>query len=94
MVKSIISDITGVKNGDIICSVWCSADKKWVRTLKDNEGNDININKLEVERSLNGINSWILCLYKPNTKDKNQKYVFYLDLDSNLKFKIWKKSAF
>jgi len=94
MVISIKADITGVKTGDIICSVWSSTDKKWVRTLKDNEGNDININKLEVERSLNGSNSWILCLYKLNTKDKNQKYVFYLDLDSNLKFKIWKKSAF
>ena len=93
MVNSIKSDITDVKTGDIICSVWSSTDKKWVRTLKDNEENDININKLEVERSLKGSNCWILCLYKLNTKDTNQRYVFYLDLDSNLKFKIWKKSA-
>ena len=67
MVISIKTDLTGLKTGDIICSVWSSTDKKWVRILKDNEGNDINIHKLEVERSLNGSNSWILCLYKLNS---------------------------
>ena len=45
------------------------------------------IYKLEVERSLNGSNKWILCLYKSHLKDT--KHIFYLD--DNLKFKIWKK---
>ena len=86
------TDLTGVKTGDIICSVWSHADKKWVRTLKDIDGNNINIHKLKVERSLNGT-KWILCLYKLNSTDINQKHIFYLDLDNNLKFKIWQKSA-
>ena len=85
---SIKTDLSGVKNGDTICSVWSRKDKKWVRILKDKDGNNINIYKLEVERSLNGSDKWILCLYKLYFP----KYIFYLD--DNLKFKIWKKSAF
>ena len=57
---SIKTDLTGVKNGDTICSVLSRTDKKWVRILKDKDGNNINIYKLEVERSLNGSNNWIL----------------------------------
>lgn len=87
---SIKTDITCVKTGDIICSVWSHIDKKWIRILKDKDGNETNIHKLEVERSLNGSHKWILCLHKLNSEDKNQKHIFYLDLDDNLKFKIWK----
>ena len=88
---SIKTDLTGVKTGNIICSVWSKIDKKWVRTLKDTDGYDINIHKLEVERSLNGCKTWILCLYKLNSKDEKQKYVFHLDIDKYSQFKIWKK---
>ena len=91
---SIKTDITGVENGDTICSVWNSTDKKWVRILKDKDGNNINIYKLEVERSLNNGRNWILCLYKLNSKDKNQKHIFHLDLDVNFIFRVWQKSAF
>ena len=85
---SIKTDLSGVNQGDTICSVWSRKDKKWVRILKDKDGNNINIYKLEVERSLKGSDKWILCLYKSYFP----KYIFYLD--DNLKFKIWKKSAF
>ena len=61
--------------------------------LKDKDGNDVNIHKLEVERSLNGSNNWILCLYKLNLKDEKQKHIFYLNFDDNSKIRIWKKSA-
>ena len=84
---SIKRDLSGVNKGDTICSVWSRKDKKWVRILKDNDGNNINIYKLEVERSLNGSDKWILCLYKSYLKDT--KHIFYLD--DNLVFKIWKK---
>jgi len=86
------TDITGIETGDTICSIWSYVDKKWVRILKDKDGNDINIHKLEVERSLNGSNNWILCLYKLNSKDKNQKHIFHLDLDK-FQVKIWKKTG-
>ena len=86
---SIKTDLSGVNKGKTICSVWSRKDKKWIRILKDKDGNDINIYKLEVERSLNnGSDKWILCLYKSYFP----KYIFYLG--DNLKFKIWKKSAF
>ena len=84
---AIKTDLSGVNKGDTICSVWSRKDKKWVRILKDNDGNNIYIHKLEVERSLNGSNKWILCLYESYLKDT--KHIFYLD--DNLVFKIWKK---
>ena len=60
--KANISDLSGVKNNNIICSIKISPNKKWVRKLKDKDGNEINIYKLKVERSLNSGNTWILCL--------------------------------
>ena len=85
---SIKTDLSGVNKGKTICSVWSRKDKKWIRILKDKDGNDINIYKLEVERSLNnGSDKWILCLYKSYLK--NTKHIFYLD--DNLVFKIWEK---
>jgi hypothetical protein len=87
---SIKVDLSDIKTGDIICSVWSRVQNKWIRTLKDKDNNDINIHKLEVERSLNGSVNWILCLYQLNSKDCKGKHIFYLDLDK-FKFKIWKK---
>ncbi len=86
---SVNSDLSGINTGDVMCSVWSYTNKKWVRVLKDIDGNDINIYGLEVERSLNGSKDWILCLYRLNSKDKNQKHIFHLDLDK-VKVKIWK----
>ena len=60
--KTTISDLSGLKNNNIICSIKISPNKKWVRKLKDKDGNEINIYKLKVERSLNSGNTWILCL--------------------------------
>ena len=39
--KSIKTDISGVKNGDTICLVWSCTDKKWVRIFKDKDENNI-----------------------------------------------------
>ena len=64
--KTTISDLSGLKNNNIICSIKISPNKKWVRKLKDKDGNEINIYKLKVERSLNSGNTWILCLYHSN----------------------------
>ena len=85
-----IEDLYNVKSGDIMCSIWNKNDKKWVRVLQDNEGNNVCIHKLEVERSLNGSKNWILCLYKQDSTNNNEKYVFHLDIDT-IKAKIWKK---
>lgn len=74
---SIISDLSGIKNNDIICSVRISPSKKWIRTLTDIDGNQVNIHKLRVERSLNSDDCWILCLYNQDPKQK--KHVFWLD---------------
>ena len=80
---TITSDITGLESMDIICSVY--ADKKWKRVLMDKDENDVNIHKLEVERSFKGSSYWILCLYNRNTK--NYTHIFHLN---KYKFKIWK----
>ena len=77
--KAIVSDLSGVTKNNIICSIQISPNKKWVRTLNDTNGNEINIYKLKVERSLNSGNIWILCLYHSNSNE--QKHVFYLDYD-------------
>ena len=77
--KTTISDLSGLKNNNIICSIKISPNKKWVNKLKDKDGNEINIHKLKVERSLNSGNTWILCLYHSNSNE--QKHVFYLDYD-------------
>jgi len=79
--KTIITDLSGIKNDDIICSIKISPNKKWLRIIKDNENNEINIHKLKVERSLNS-SKWILCLY--NIDPNKQKHVFYLDLNKTL----------
>ena len=88
-----IADLYDVKSGDIMCSVWNKTNKKWVRVLQDNEGNDVYIHKLEVERSLNGCKDWIICLYEKNKTNNNNKHVFHLDIDKT-KVKIWKNSTF
>ena len=77
--KTTISDLSGLKNNNIICSIKISPNKKWVRKLKDKDGNEINIYKLKVERSLNSGNTWILCLYHSNANE--QKHIFHLDYD-------------
>ena len=87
-----IENLYNVKSGDIMCSIWNKNDKKWVRVLQDNEGNLVYIHKLEVERSLNGSKHWIICLYKQNRINNNEKYVFYLDIDK-IKVKFWKKTT-
>lgn len=79
-----VTDLSGVESGDTICSI--RDGKKWVRVLQDCDGKTVYINKLKVERSING-NKWILCLYKKLTYGT---HVFYLDLDKT-KIKIWKK---
>lgn len=84
---SIVSDLTGVERNDIICSVWNYADKKWIRILKNIDGEFINIYKLKVERSLSSGNCWILCLYKAD--DTDEKHVFHLDYEK-IKIKYWK----
>jgi|UniRef100_A0A6C0BY24 hypothetical protein len=81
-----IVDLSGVKTGDIICSVKISPNKKWVRILKDNDGNEINLHKLKVERSLNSSHIWILCLY--NSIPNEQKHIFHLNLEK-IKMRIW-----
>ncbi len=58
--KTTISDLSGLKNNNIICSIKISPNKKWVRKLKDKDGNEINIYKLKVERSLNSGNTYII----------------------------------
>jgi hypothetical protein len=63
--------------------------------MKDNNGNDISVYKLEVERSLVGggeENRWILCLYQACSKNPNEKHVFHLDLDK-CKVRVWKKNG-
>ena len=85
---SIITDLSGVNEGDIICSVCVSPSKKWVRELKDIDGNIINIHKLIVERSLNSNDKWIICLN--NRIPENNKHVFYLNF---LKIKVRKWSV-
>jgi len=95
MVKTIITSLSGVEEGDVVCSVWSSADKKWVRVVKDEERNDISVYKLEVERSLAGggeENRWILCLYQVCSKNLNEKHVFYLNIDK-CKVRVWKKNG-
>jgi hypothetical protein len=47
-----IEDLYNVKSEDIICSIWNKNDKKLVRVLQDNEGNNVCIHKLEVERAI------------------------------------------
>ena len=91
MVKTIITSLSGVEEGDVVCSVWSSANKKWFRVMKDNDGNDISVYKLEVERSLVGEETrWILCLYQACSKNTNEKHVFHLNLDK-CKVRVWKK---
>lgn len=88
---SIITDLSSVKKGDIICSIYHNEEKKWSRTLQERDGNIlINIHKLEVERSVNGEYHWILGLYKP---DKSGVYIFRLDIDDN-KVRVWKGSSY
>ena len=84
--KANISDLSGVKKNNIICSVQISPNKKWVRKLKDKDGNEINIYKLKVERSLNNGNTWILCLYHSNSNE--QKHIFLLDIEK-IKIRYW-----
>lgn len=84
--KTIIGNLSDVKINNKICSVKISPSKKWIRTLKDKNGNDVNIHKLKVERSLNSGDTWILCLYHLNSNE--QKYIFYLDLNK-IKIRYW-----
>ena len=82
-----IEDLSGVNTEDIICSVWNKTNKKWKRIIEDKEGNNVYIHKLKVERQLNESKHWIICLYKQNRINNNDKYVFYLHIDK-IKVKV------
>jgi len=87
---SVLSDLSGIAEGDIICSVRVKPETRWKRKLQDKDGNEVNIHRLEVERSLNSGTNWILCLYKENRTSEYDKHIFLLDLDDT-QVKVWKK---
>ena len=87
--KSKTGDLSGLHIGDVICSIYSKSDKKWIRTLNDTDGNAIHIYKLVVERSLNGVNNWILCLLNKNPD--LDKHIFYLDIDDTFMVKYYAK---
>ena len=77
--KSIITDLSEVEADDYIISIQILPEKKWKRVLLDYQGNEFNIYKLKVERSLNSGKIWILALY--NRIDDSPNHIFYLNLD-------------
>lgn len=86
--KSETTDLTGVSDGDIICSIAISPCKKWQRTIADRDGVMVDIHKLAVERSLNSGDIWILCLH--NRDINKQTHVFYLNWNKT-RVRVWKK---
>ena len=72
-------DLSGLTCGNIIISFQVRPNRKWVRVLKDIDGNMVNIFHLKVERNLPSGNTWILCLH--NKHPDKRKHVFHLDFE-------------